>query len=487
MKGHMPDHHMPSRRRLLQSAVATAALATLPPRIAAAADTGVTARLARYMVAARDQALPDAVLLECKHRILDTFGAMISGSRMNPGLMAVKYVRTLGGEPQASVIGSDFRTSAVNAALANAMCAHADETDDFEPVTKAHPGSSVVPAALAMAEREGRGGQDLIRAVALGYDLACRLLMALGPDLVRATHRSAEGTASTFGALGAAAALARLDETSTRFAISYAAQQVSGLWSWVKDHDHVEKAFDFAGMGARNGVMAVDMVQAGLTGVDDVLDGTHNLFIALSTDPKPEAMLDGLGSRFYVTETAIKTFSVGYPIQSPLDALLALRKQYGLTPDNVRSILVKLPTDAMGIVGESAMPDVNCQHLVAVALVKGAVSFTDSHDVALMHDPNIREQRAKVTLAADEALMNPAAPRGAIVEVTLADGKTVAHFTKYPPGTKENPLSTEAVSAKTRDLIAPVLGAERADRLIDRINGLDKIDDIRTLRPLYTA
>jgi 2-methylcitrate dehydratase PrpD len=478
---------MPSRRYLLQSAGAIAALAATPMRLSLGANTDVTARLARYMVAARDQALPEAVVLECKHRILDTFGAMASGSRMNPGIMALKYVRGLGGEPQASVIGSDFGTTTVNAALANAMCAHADETDDFEPVTKAHPGSAVVPAALAVAEKEGRSGQDFIRAVTLGYDLTCRLLMALGPDLVRGTHRSAEGTSSTFGALGAAASLARLDEKGMRFAISYSAQQVSGLWSWVKDKDHIEKAFDFAGMGARNGVTAVSMVQAGLTGVDDVLDGTHNLFIALSTKPQPEEMLAGLGSRFYVTETAIKTFSVGYPIQSPLDALLTLRKQHGLTPDNVRSILVRLPTDAMGIVGESAMPDVNCQHLVAVALVKGAVSFVDSHDVALMRDPKIMEQRAKVTLTADETLMNPAAPRGAIVEVTLADGRKVDHFTKFPPGTKENPLSTEAVSAKTRDLMVPVLGSEKSEQLIDLINRLEAVDDIRMLRPLMTT
>jgi 2-methylcitrate dehydratase PrpD len=272
-----------------------------------------------------------------------------------------------------------------------------------------------------------------------------------------------------------------------RFAISYAAQQVSGLWSWVKDKDHVEKAFDFAGMGARNGVMAVGMVQAGLTGVSDVLDGTHNLFIALSTDPKPEEMLAGLGSRFYVTETAIKTFSVGYPIQSPLDALLTLRKQYQLTPDNVSSILVKLPTDAIGIVGESAMPDVNCQHLVAVALVGGAVSFVDSHDVALMHDAKIMQQRAKVTVKADPALMDPAAPRGAVVEVTMADGRKVDHFTKFPPGTKENPLDTEAVSAKVRDLMAPVLGADKTNRLIDQINNLERVDDVRVLRALFST
>lgn len=481
------ERHMLARRRMLQFTGAIGAVALVPRRLFAAENADITGRLARYMVAARDNALPETVMLECKHRILDTFGAMVSGSRMKPGMMAVNYVRGLGGESQASVIGAGFRTTTVNAALANAMCAHSDETDDFEPVTKAHPGSSVVPAALAVAENEGRSGVEFIRAVALGYDLACRLLMALGPDLVRSSHRSAEGTASTFGALGAAASLARLDEQGMRFAISYSAQQVSGLWSWVKDKDHIEKAFDFAGMGARNGVTAVSMVQAGFTGVFDVLDGTHNLFVALSTHPQPEAMLEGLGSRFYVTETAIKTYSVGYPIQSPLDAFLTLRKQYGLNPDNVRSILVKIPTDALGIVGESAMPDVNCQHLVAVALVRGAVSFSDSHDVALMHDPEIVAQRAKVTVVPDAALMDPAAPRGGIVEVTLTDGRKVDHFTRFPPGTKENPLSTEAVSAKARDLMTPVLGAEKTEQLIDRINRLETVDNIRQLRALFTT
>ena len=272
-----------------------------------------------------------------------------------------------------------------------------------------------------------------------------------------------------------------------RFAISYAAQQVSGLWSWVKDEDHIEKAFDFSGMGARNGVTAVTMVQQGLTGVADVLDGTHNLFIALSREPKPEAMLEGLGSRFWVTETAIKTFSVGYPIQSPLDALLRLRKEHGLTPANVQSILVKLPTDAVGIVGSSSMPDVSCQHLVGLALAKGAVSFVDSHDAALMRDPAISAQRAKVQVVADQALMDPAAPRSAIVEVTMTDGKKVSHFTKYPPGTKENPIDTAAVNAKSRDLMLPVLGRDKTEKLIETINMLEKVKNIRSLRPLLTV
>lgn len=482
------------RRRFMQTTAALAAASLPASRWAIAADhpagdtsADITGQLARYIVASRDNALPDAVATACKNHILDTFGAMVSGSRMRPGELATRYVRSLGGTPQASVVGSTVRTTTVNAALANGMCAHADETDDFEPVTKAHPGCSVVSAALATGEFERASGEAFIRAVALGYDMGCRLLMALGPDLVRGSHRSAEGTASTFGSVGAAASLAKLDERATRFALSYAAQQESGLWSWVKDKDHIEKAFDFAGMGARNGVQAVTMVQSGMTGVADVLDGTHNLFIALSTQPNPQAMLDGLGSRFYVTDTAIKTYSVGYPIQSPLDALLTLRRQHGLTPGNVARIDVHLPTDAIGIVGDSAMPNVNCAHMVAVALVKGAVSFADSHDMALMRDPQMIAQRRKVNVVGDKALDDPAAPRGARVDVTLADGRTFSHTTRFPPGTKENPLSVDSVNDKARDLMTPVLGKSRTERLIAQVNRLEAVRDINALRASLTV
>jgi 2-methylcitrate dehydratase PrpD len=457
-----------------------------PPASSAKAATDVTARLARYMVEARDRRLPPQAAREGKHRILDTLAAMVSGARLLPGEMAIRYVREQGGVAEASVLTTDIRTSAVNAALANGMFGHADETDDFEPVTKAHPGCAVVPAAFAMAEREGRSGLELLQAVTLGYDLCCRFLLALGPDLVRATHRSAEGTSATFGSAAAAASLARLDEKGMRHALSYAAQQVSGVWSWDRDTEHVEKAFDFAGMGARNGVTAARMVQAGFTGVDDVLDGEHNMLVALSTEPKPEEMLAGLGSRFVVSETAIKTFSIGYPIQAPLDAFLTLRRTYGLTVNNVDRMVVRLPADGARIVDNSSMPDVNCQYIIAVALMDGTVSFSDSHSRERMDDPQVRAVKARVQLVADRALMNPDAPRSGMVEVTLRDGRTVSHFTRHAPGTKENPLDTEGVNQKARELIAPVLGAERTEAIIERVKTLEGLDNVRKLLPLLT-
>src|SRR5207253_10744637 len=112
---------------------------------------------------------------------LDTIAAMISGSHLAPGMKAIAYVKTLGGVKEAAVLGSRFVTTAVNAALANGMLAHADETDDSHAPSLTHPGCGIVPAALAMAEREQRSGAALLRAVALGYDVGCRLTLSLDP------------------------------------------------------------------------------------------------------------------------------------------------------------------------------------------------------------------------------------------------------------------------------------------------------------------
>jgi 2-methylcitrate dehydratase PrpD len=438
------------------------------------------------MVEARDRDLPPDIARETRHRILDTIGAIVSGAQMKPGEAAIRYVQAQGGTPEASVLTTSIKTSAVNAALANGMFGHADETDDFEPVTKAHPGCAVLPAALAVAEREGRSGTEVVRAVALGYDLCCRFLMALGPDHVRGTHRSAEGTSATFGAVAAAASLAGLDERGMRHALSYAAQQVSGIWSWTRDSEHIEKAFDFGGMGARNGVTAALMVQSGFTGVDEVLDGEHNMIDALSMEPRPEQMIAGLGSRFFVTETAIKTFSVGYPIQAPLDALLTLRRQHGLTADNVTRIVARLPEDGARIVNDSAMPDVNCQYILAVGLIDGALSFADSHSHERMKDPRVLAVKQRIELVADRALMDPDAPRSGRVEVTLRDGRQLSHFTRFAPGTRENPLDAEGVNTKVRDLMVPVVGVRRADDIIRSVHAIETFNDMKMFVSLLT-
>jgi 2-methylcitrate dehydratase PrpD len=448
--------------------------------------TDITGRLARYMAEARDRSLPPEVAQAGKHRILDSLGAIVSGSRLKAGELAIRYVRTQGGVPEASVLATDLKSSAVNAALANGMFGHADETDDFEPLTKAHPGCSVVPAALAMAEREGSSGEQFLRAVVLGYDVCCRFLMALGPELVRRSHRSAEGTSSTMGCTAAAASLAKLDETGMRYVLSYGAQQVSGIWSWVRDAEHVEKAFDFAGMGARNGVTAAVMVQTGFSGVWDVLEGEHNVLEALSPSPKPGEMVRDLGTHFFVTETAIKPYPVGYPIQSALDSFFALQRQHGLTVDNVEHIAVRLPEDGARIVNNRSMPDVNCQHMIAMALVDGNVTFASTRSYQRMSDPAVLAAKNRVELIADPALMNPEAPRSAKVEVVLTGGRTLTHFTPHACGTRQNPMDSKSVDAKAGELLEPVLGRARTEAVIQKVSDLERLANVRQLLAFLT-
>jgi 2-methylcitrate dehydratase PrpD len=269
-----------------------------------------------------------------------------------------------------------------------------------------------------------------------------------------------------------------------RYAISYAVQQVSGIWSWERDAEHIEKAFDFSGMGARNGVAAVTMIQAGFTGVADALDGDPNVFDALSPAPQPEEIVAALGERFYVEETAIKTFPVGYPIQSPLDAFLSLRAEHALTPDNVEHILLRLPQDGARIVDNRAMPDVNIQHIVALALVDGELTFENSHSYERMQDARVLEVRKRVELVADPELVSVDAPRSGFVQVTLVDGRRVEKFVAHAPGTPENPLDTDGVNAKARGLMTPVLGADRAEALIQSCNALEDVGDVRELAAL---
>jgi len=147
----------------------------------------------------------------------------------------------------------------------------------------------------------------------------------------------------------------------------------------------------------------------------------------------------------------------------------------------------ELPEDGARIVNNRSMPDVNCQHIIALALVEGAVSFEDSHSYERMADPKVLAAKERVQLIADPALMDPAAPRSGRVEVTLRNGQTISHFTRHPPGTKENPLSTERVNEKARSLMTPVLGAERTEEVIRRVNALEALKDVRELRPFLAG
>ena len=490
-----------ARRRLIKFGGLTAVLAAFPPGFAKAAASlrldevpqavsPVMQQLSTYMGAASTRALPDDVIEKAKQHVLDTFAAMISGSGLPPGRAALEFARAYGGKEIATVVASDIVCGPIEAAFTNGVLAHSDETDDSHGPSRSHPGVSVVPAAFAAGEQFTITGTHFLRAVTLGYDIGTRITMSMGgPAYQAATHRSTHGTAASFGAGAAAGCAAGLSAEKMRLLLDYTAQQTSGIGAWSRDAEHMEKAFLFAGKPAAGAVLAATLIHSGWTGVDDIFSGPDNFFEALAPRENgiikadPTALVEKLGERYEITRTNIKKWTVGSPIQAPLDALTSFFNQRSFSADDVSKLVVRIASDEANTVSNRDMPDICMQHMVAIMLLDKTVTFRSVHDKARMKDPAVLHQRAKVDVIADPRIDARRPRREAIVELTLADGTQLTEWVRDVRGTAENPMTRNEVVDKARDLIAPVLGTATCSALIDKLLSLETLRNIRELRP----
>jgi 2-methylcitrate dehydratase PrpD len=441
--------------------------------------------LSAYVSAAGARALPAEITEHAKYHLLDTLASMISGSELPPGQAAQRYLRERGAKGTATIVGFPLTASPTDAALANGVMAHADETDDSHNESRSHPGCAVVPAALAAGEEFGIDGAALLRAVTLGYDIGTRVVIAMGGaafsyESSLATH----SIAGNFGAAAAAACAAGLDANQMRWALDYAAQQSSGIAAWRRDTDHIEKAFVFAGMPARNGVTSALLVKSGWNGVDDIFSGPDNFFAAYAPKAQPERLVDKLGERYEIAQTDIKKWTVGSPIQGPLDGIEAIRRMKSFEADQVKRVTVRLAPSVAKVVDNRDIPDICLQHMIAVMLLDKTVSFHAAHDKPRMQDAAAMRERGKVKLVYDEDLAKFLPVRITVVEIELMDGTLLAERISAVRGTPRNPMTRTEVIDKARDLTAPVLGREKSEQLIGTIFAIETVTDVRSLRPL---
>jgi 2-methylcitrate dehydratase PrpD len=436
----------------------------------------VMTRLSTYMSEARNHALPDEVVERAKLHILDTFAAMVSGSELPAGRAAIRFARDYGGKEVATIVADTVLCGPIEAALANAVMAHADESDDHMNGISYHPGNSAVPAALAVGEQFSTSGAHFLRAVVLGYDVGGRVVRTLQPGLD--SHKSPFGLGGVFGATAAAACSASLTEQQMRWALAYAAQQYSGLaQTFPRDLDHIEKGFDFAGMPARSGVTAVELVHAGWNGVNDIMSGPDNFLLANNQAASPGQLVEQLGERYYMMEAGIKRWTSGGPSQEPLYAMEALLKRQPIDPNKVQEVVLRAIRGHDNNTDNGGWPDLNVQYMMALMLIDKKVTFRSLHDKARMQDPAIMALQRKVRL-------EPGFPgrRDPQIQITLTDGTHLIQ--EDVPTYFQIPLTREQVIAKARDLMTPVIGDISTSRLIDCVLELEKVKDIHELRPL---
>ena len=437
----------------------------------------VMARLSAYMSRARERTLPAEVIERATWHVLDTFAAIVSGSELSPGRAALKFAREYGGKPAATVACDTILIGPIEAALVNGTMAHADETDDTLAPGPWHPGSNVVPAAFATGEQFGVRGAHFLRAVVLGYDVGTRVMAAIQPGMAN-SHKLSYGIGGVFGSGAAAACAASLDEQQMRWVLSYCAQQSSGIESFPRDLEHIEKGFIFAGMPARSGVTAALLVRAGWNGVNDIMAGPDNFILANAPTGKADPLVDKLGERYELMRANIKKWTVGQPIHAPLDALEALLEKQPIDVARIREIILRYQPGS--ITDNSGASDINVQHAVAVMLTDKTLTFKSIHDAARLHDAAVVRLREKIKLDPGTGT-----PRPPLFRITMDDGSVIVQDGTGPVlGTAQNPMTRDRLVAKCRDLMTPVLGASQTARLIEKTLALDAVKDVRELRPL---
>lgn len=444
--------------------------------------------LSSYIARAIRRAPPKPVIERAKLHLVDTFGAMISGTRLAPGVSAIRYAKSLGGKPEAGLIGARIITSAAHAALANGMFGHADETDDTHPPSQTHPGTSVVPAAFAIGERNHLSGSQVLRAIVLGYDICSRMLLTFkAQPFMRSGHHSC-AFGQLFGAAAAAGSLLALNPRAIRHMLSYTAQQAAGLYTNFRDHDHIEKAYMMGGMPAHNGTQAALMVAHGWTGVEDVFSGERDFFHTFEPEPGSadrDQLTRGLGLDFEMLRASIKRWPVGGPIQGPLHVLRDLMQEHSFSADAVEKLIVRMPDKELEIVDNRGMPDISVQHLLALMLIDGTINFASAHDYKRLKDRRVLALKRRIEAVGDPALTDPQRRWRAVIQITLKDGRELTHQTMAAKGMFENPLSAEEENEKALDLIAPVLGGRKATALLAALWKIDEVKDVRALRKLY--
>ncbi|MCW5853182.1 MAG: MmgE/PrpD family protein [Anaerolineae bacterium] len=452
------------------------------------ASAPVSRLLAETLAATRYDDLPPAVIAETQRAVLDWLGSALAGALEPPARMAQRVVAGFGVSDEATVFAAG-RASAPGAALANGAASHILELDDVHKGSTLHPAAPIIPAALAVAERERADGRAFLLAVALGYDAALRIGEAVNPSHYHYWHPT--GTAATFGAAVAAGALLGLNAAQMLDALGSAGTQAAGLWEFNAD-GAMSKSLH-PGKAALNGVLAADLARLGFTGATRILEGERGFFRATATDADPTRITEGLGRQWKITENCYKLYSCCGHTHTAIDTALDLRADLGWTDnqavDRIAAIEIQTYGPGYEIVREMNprtpyQAKFSLAYVVAAALLEGWVGLDQFSPDRFGSDRVVQPQlaallrRTTVTVSPRLTALYPAA-WPARLTLRLADGQVVSGGSDYPRGNPENPVSTAALEDKFRALVTPRLGADMAERALALVHRLPETGDVR--------
>jgi 2-methylcitrate dehydratase PrpD len=443
----------------------------------------VTRAIAHYASSTTASAVPAQVRDRAKRVIFDELCCATFGRTQPAGELAAKYAATQAGHPEAHVLGSRTYTSASLAALVNGTSGHADEIDGAH-VVGGHPGATLVHAAFALAERQHADGEDLLNAVILGYDVGVRMIAACGGTfVVKNSHHLHADFLHAIGAAVAGCRLLGLSADAYPHAMALATFQSNGLCVLFQERQHISKAF-CNGQYAFAGVSAALMAEAGLEGADDFFGGEHGLLDAWGAPDGARLAAEGLGRDYAIMQSNFKFVRAGYPIHAAVEAGLSVLDASGLSPEAINAVEVGMPEHALRVVDNRKMHNICVQDMLAVALVHGGLDLSASYFPDALSDERFTRLRGRITVRVDPELQaeNPNG-RGARVSITTADDRTYSQRVDHPRGHSARDGASWAELAKKWRQALP---GYDIDAIATSVQGLEHLDDVRTMSKLFS-
>lgn len=433
--------------------------------------------------------LPEPSQQMVRFALLDLLACTVAGADDECARVITDWVRDLGGSPHSAILGTPVRAPAAFAALANATAAHALDFDDVS-LRMIHPSATLVPALLAVAEREHRTGAELLAAYAAGFEVQARICATINPEhYARGWH-----TTGTVGVLGTAAGVGRLlglDADRMTHAIGIAAASAKGI---RKNFGTMVKPLH-AGHSAMHGVEAAELALRGFTADPEIFDGRNGYLDVFTTPERGDAMraafAPGAPMELVVSGIGIKRYACCGALHPALDAMERLTADPRVRPDNVVRIEARMNDLAPSIlVHHDATTGLegkfSLEFSLAVYLLHGRAGLSQYTD-EVAADPELIRLMHLVDFVVDESLPVNLAYFASVVTVELADGERRTERVDVQRGYPELPLSLDELTEKVRDCCSPRLAAAAIDRLIGTMSSVEPVPDVAEITRLLSV
>ncbi len=448
---------------------------------------GVTQDLSEFSSGLTLDLIPAEVVSRARLLILDLVGNIVRGHETESTPAMLSTIDALGLAQGTSHVFGDSRTFApAGAALLQGVLAHSLDFDDTHAAATLHPGAPVIPAALAAAQMANASGATTVAAIVAGYEVICRVALALpaGDHYQRGFHPTA--TCGAFGAAAAAARVFGLDAASVASALGIALSQTAGSLQFLQNGAWT-KRFQ-VGWSAMAGLIAATLASKGFKGAGDALEGEHGFLRAYAPAPTPERATQDLGTVYELMATGVKPYPSCRYGHAGIDAALALRSEHDLQSHEISRVVYGLSRAGMLLVGTPEQKKADPRNIVdgqfsapfvlSVALATGAMKW---NSYELLFDPRIRTLLPRIRCEYDPEI-EAEFPVNMSGKLSVhARGQVFVKKVVVPKGEPGNFLSGDELSAKFADLAQPVLGEEQTAKLAAAILDIDRFQYLSKL------